>query len=125
MISFKQYIAEAVNLYDAALTKRELLMLRDNIASKLHIEQKRVTYQQAISNSQGYTVIYFVADIGQLGIDTDDAWFRARLLAKDAEHRLKKMLAGKGDGLSISTIGKVIEPRQGRSIKIKHPVKLV
>ena len=120
MKSFKQFVTEAVSPHDIALTKREQLMLRDNVAAKLRIDQKRVAYQQILGDNRTYLVIYFVAEVPDLEID--DAEFRAKMVAKSAEQRAKKMFDDNGDKVVISTTFKVIEPRQGRSIKIKHKV---
>ncbi len=104
-------------VHDIALTKQEQIILRDHIAAKLRIEQKRVAYQQIVEPRRAYLVVYFVAEVPEL--ERDDAEFRAKLVAKSAEAVAVKMFHRDGE---VRTTYKVIEPRQGRSIKIKFQV---
>lgn len=117
MKTFKQFIAEGdLSPYDLSLTKQEQIALRDRIAKLLKIDQKRVAYQQILAPHRHYLTVYFVAEVPHL--DPDDAAFQARMVAKDAKVQAEKVFRG----ATIDTTFKVIHPRQGQSIKIKHKV---
>lgn len=119
MKSFKQFLIESDKLspYDLALTKQEQIILRDRIAKLLKIDQKRVMYQQITAPHRHYLTVYFVAEVPHLS--PEDAAFQARLVAKDAKVQAEKMFSKDG---TVDTTAKVITPRQGLSIKIKHKV---
>ncbi len=117
MGTFKQFIAEDLSPYDLSLTKQEQIILRDRIAKLLKIDQKRVAYQQILAPHRNYLVVYFVAEVPELS--HDEAAFQARIVAKDAKVQAEKMFSRDG---TVETTAKVITPRQGLSIKIKHKV---
>lgn len=102
-------------------TKEELRAMRQHLAGLIGVPAFKIGFQQ-LADIRPYNVVYFIAELSSLETDRDDAEFTAKLAAKACNVYAKKLLDGKPAKAKVETTGKVINPRLGMSIKVKHRI---
>lgn len=102
-------------------TKDELRAMRQHLADLIGVPAAKVSFQQ-LADIRPYNVTFFIAELSSLEIDRDDAEFTAKMAAKACNTYAKKLLDGKPAKAKVETTGKVINPRLGMSIKVKHRI---